>query len=115
MVKTILRLENLGILLASLYFYQRINGNWLLFILILLSLDASMIGYLKNRKIGSLLYNLVHNYLLALLLIAIGVYLQRTEITALGLIISSHVGMDRFVGYGLKYPSHFKDTHLKRV
>jgi len=115
MVKTILRLENLGILLTSLYFYQQLHGNWLLFILILLSLDVSMIGYLKNKKIGSLLYNLVHNYLLALLLIAIGIYLQRQEVTALGLIVSAHVGIDRFVGYGLKYPTSFKETHLKRI
>jgi len=115
MVKIILRLENLGILATSLYFYQQLHGNWLLFILILLSLDVSMIGYLKNKKIGSLLYNLVHNYLLALLLIAIGVYLQRSEVTSLGLIVSAHIGIDRFVGYGLKYPTSFKETHLKNV
>ncbi|OOE14343.1 DUF4260 family protein [Fictibacillus arsenicus] len=23
--------------------------------------------------------------------------------------------MDRSIGYGLKYPSHFKDTHLHKV
>ena len=32
-----------------------------------------------------------------------------------GAILIAHVGMDRLAGYGLKYPTHFKDTHLQRV
>ena len=32
-----------------------------------------------------------------------------------GAILLAHVGMDRALGYGLKYPTHFKDTHLQRV
>jgi hypothetical protein len=27
----------------------------------------------------------------------------------------AHIGMDRLLGYGLKYPTDFKDTHLQRV
>lgn len=27
----------------------------------------------------------------------------------------AHIGADRLLGYGLKYPSSFKDTHLQRV
>ena len=27
----------------------------------------------------------------------------------------AHVGLDRAVGYGLKYASDFKDTHLGRI
>jgi hypothetical protein len=27
----------------------------------------------------------------------------------------AHIGMDRLVGYGLKYPTESKDTHLGRV
>ena len=26
-----------------------------------------------------------------------------------------HIGVDRTLGYGLKYPTDFKDTHLQRV
>ena len=33
----------------------------------------------------------------------------------LALIWLTHIGVDRAVGYGLKYPSGFKDTHLQRV
>lgn len=27
----------------------------------------------------------------------------------------THIGIDHAVGYGLKYPTGFKDTHLQRV
>jgi hypothetical protein len=33
----------------------------------------------------------------------------------LALIWLTHIGVDRFIGYGLKYPTDFKDTHLQRV
>jgi hypothetical protein len=34
---------------------------------------------------------------------------------AVALIWVTHIGVDRAIGYGLKYPSGFKDTHLQRV
>ena len=27
----------------------------------------------------------------------------------------AHIGVDRLLGYGLKYPTAFKDTHFQRV
>jgi hypothetical protein len=33
----------------------------------------------------------------------------------LGLIWFAHIGVVRAIGYGLKYPTGFKDTHLQRV
>jgi hypothetical protein len=31
------------------------------------------------------------------------------------LIWLAHIGLDRTLGYGLKYPTFFEDTHLQRV
>jgi hypothetical protein len=31
------------------------------------------------------------------------------------LVWAAHIGADRAVGYGLKYPTGFEDTHLGRV
>jgi hypothetical protein len=31
------------------------------------------------------------------------------------LVWSAHIGFDRLLGYGLKYPSSFGDTHLGRT
>lgn len=33
----------------------------------------------------------------------------------ISLIWIAHIGMDRMLGYGLKYPTKFQDTHLNRV
>jgi hypothetical protein len=35
--------------------------------------------------------------------------------TQIALIWFAHIGTDRFLGYGLEYPTRFKDTHLQRV
>jgi Domain of unknown function (DUF4260) len=32
-----------------------------------------------------------------------------------GLIWLSHLGLDRMLGYGLKYPTQFRDTHPQHV
>jgi len=34
---------------------------------------------------------------------------------AISLIWIAHIGIDRVLGYGLKYPTAFKDTHLQKV
>jgi hypothetical protein len=36
-------------------------------------------------------------------------------IASLGVILASHIGLDRFLGFGLKYPSGFKDTHIQKL
>lgn len=115
MVKKILHLEGLVILIASLYFYYATNGSWWLLILLLLAPDLSMIGYLKDKKLGAITYNLVHNYVLSIVLIAVGLLSQNPLIIQIGLILTAHIAMDRMLGFGLKYPTNFKDTHLQKV
>ncbi len=34
---------------------------------------------------------------------------------SLALVWFAHIGFDRMVGYGLKYPTDFFDTHLRRT
>jgi hypothetical protein len=31
------------------------------------------------------------------------------------LIWTAHIGVDRLLGFGLKYPTRFQDTHLQRI
>jgi hypothetical protein len=115
MVSLILKLEGLAVFAAALYFYWQFGGNWILFVLLLLAPDISMIGYLKDKSLGATIYNLGHNLVLALGIIFVGIYLANNLIVALGLILTAHVGIDRFFGFGLKYPTNFKDTHLQRL
>lgn len=116
MNRKILQLEGLVFLLTALYFYYIFNGNWILFAVLLFTPDISMVGYFVNKKIGALLYNLVHNYVLALLIIAGGFFIfENSLLISLGLILFAHVALDRFLGFGLKYPTDFKGTHLQKL
>ncbi|WP_422123465.1 DUF4260 domain-containing protein [Planococcus sp. X10-3] len=115
MNKILLHLEGLGVLLFSLYFYSYFQFSWVLFILLILAPDVSMIGYLFNNRIGAILYNVVHTYSLAIFIIACGMFFSSQITLAIGLILASHIGMDRMFGFGLKYPTNFKDSHLNRV
>jgi hypothetical protein len=115
MVKNLLRLEGLAVFLASLYFYSMLDASWFLFALLWLVPDISMVGYLKDKKVGAIVYNLAHTYLPVIVLIVFGLWQSDRFIISLGVIWSSHIGLDRFLGYGLKYPSEFKDTHIQKV
>lgn len=108
MVKTILKLEGLAILIFSLYFYQVLGGNWILFILLLLIPDVSIAGYLSGKKFGAISYNLVHNFFTGFAVVTLGFLLNQILIQQFGIIILAHVGMDRFFGFGLKYWDDFK-------
>jgi hypothetical protein len=50
-----------------------------------------------------------------IVLVTAGVVSDTEIAMELGLIWFIHIGVDRAVGYGLKYPTGFKDTHLQRV
>ncbi|MFC6038942.1 DUF4260 domain-containing protein [Paenisporosarcina macmurdoensis] len=115
MNKILLHLEGLAVLLFSLYFYSYFQFSWVLFFFLLLAPDVSMIGYLFNNRTGAILYNLVHTYSLAIFVIICGMLFSSQIVLAIGIILSSHIGMDRMIGYGLKYPTNFKDTHLNRI
>jgi hypothetical protein len=77
--------------------------------------DISMVGYLKDKKAGAISYNLVHNYILGLLVTFLGLWQNNNFVVSLGVILISHVGLDRFLGFGLKYPSNFKDSHIQKL
>lgn len=115
MIKTLLTFEGLAIFFACLYFYHQLDTSWLVFVLLWLLPDISMVGYLRNNRVGAFAYNLAHNYIPGLLLIFVGMLQGHTVVVSLGIIFISHVGLDRFLGYGLKYPSGFRDTHIQKL
>lgn len=111
----LLRLEGIALFFCALFFYHSLRVSWILFIALFLWPDILMLGYLGNPRLGSRLYNLVHTYVLPAALAASSFALQRTSMLAFALIWLGHIGLDRALGYGLKYPTFFKDTHLQRV
>lgn len=115
MNKILLHLEGLAVLTLSLYIYGYNQLSWVLFFILLFVPDISMLGYLLNHKVGAILYNLCHTYSFSIGVVICGLMVSHSTVLAIGLIWSAHIGMDRMVGYGLKYPTAFKDTHLNRV
>lgn len=111
----LLRAEGLVAFIAALIVYGRLDGSWLLFIVLLFVPDVSGIGYLRNPHLGSITYNIAHAYLLPVLLIALGIAAQSVLATQIGVIWFAHISMDRTMGYGLRYAQAFKSTHLQRV
>src|SRR5580704_7610208 len=111
----LLRLEGFVVLTVSFAAYHELNGNWLLFFLLFLWPDLFMLGYLANVRLGASLYNLVHTYTWPLLLGAAAVFEQWPNALLFALIWTAHIGIDRALGFGLKYPTFFKDTHLQRL
>jgi Domain of unknown function (DUF4260) len=111
----LLRIEEAGLLAAAVILYGHMHFSWLLFGVLFLAPDLFMLGYLVNACIGATLYNLGHVVFVPLGVFALGYGLGRRGLMAVGIIWFSHIAFDRLLGYGLKYPSGFKDTHLQRV
>jgi hypothetical protein len=110
--RPLLHLEGAAVLVVSLFSYNWIHAGWLQFALLFLVPDISMLGYLANVRVGAISYNAVHCYVAPLGLAAWSFATNRPAVLALSLIWIAHIGFDRMLGYGLKYPTHFKDTHL---
>lgn len=113
--KLILRLEGLALAAGAIFLYARLGGSWVLFVALILAPDLTFLAYLRSPRAGALAYNLVHSTLGALALVAIGAWLGSAFAELVGLIWLAHVGADRALAYGLKYPSAFGDTHLGRI
>jgi Domain of unknown function (DUF4260) len=110
--KPLLHLEGAAVFIASLFAYQHNHGSWLLFVLLFLVPDFSMIGYAFNARVGAITYNAVHTYVGPLMLGGYALFTGKHLPLLLALIWIGHIGFDRMLGIGLKYPRRFKDTHL---
>ncbi|MGN7178687.1 hypothetical protein BK139_21630 [Paenibacillus sp. FSL R5-0490] len=115
MNKILLHMEGLAVLVLSVYLYALYEYSWWMFFILLLAPDISMIGYLINNNVGAKCYNIFHTYSLSITIVIAGLLLSNQLVMAIGVIWSAHIGMDRAIGYGLKYSTNFKDTHLNRV
>ena len=74
-----------------------------------------MIGYLGGTHLGAITYNLAHNWATAGLILGVGLLLHIPALILAGVLLVAHTGMDRALGYGLKYPTAFQDTHLGQI
>lgn len=111
-VTALLRLDGLAVGVAAIVAFALTGGNWWLFALLILVPDLSFIGMVLGPKRGALTYDLAHSYTWPLILIGAGLLTPVTWLLPLGLIWAAHIGIDRALGYGLKYPDSIETTHL---
>jgi len=111
----LLRLEGLTVGIGAFVLYFYADYGWLLLVLLILAPDLSMIGYVGGRVVGAVTYDVVHTYTLPVALGVVGVVGDSSTATQIALIWLAHIGVDRLLAYGLKYPTGFKGTHLQRV
>ena len=112
---TVLRIEGFGLFGAATAAYVALGAPAWLFLLLALAPDLSMLGYLAGPRAGSRLYNLFHTTVGPISLGALGLSTGVTALVWIALVWAAHIGADRAVGYGLKYPTGFGRTHLTRV
>ena len=111
-VRVLLRLEGFAVFAVALAAYAHAGFSWPAFALLFLVPDLSMLAYLGGRRAGALGYNLAHTYAFTLVPTLAGFAGGVPAAVAGGLIWIAHIGFDRMLGYGLKYPTGFGDTHL---
>ncbi|TDE37653.1 DUF4260 family protein [Actinomadura sp. 6K520] len=105
-------------LVAAVMLYP---GWWWVVLVAFLVFDLSMLGYVRSTAAGAATYNMVHNYAFPAVAGLAALTMEPVSpatSTAAGVIACAwafHVGVDRALGYGLKLPDSFRNTHLGRI
>jgi hypothetical protein len=112
----LLRLEGLVVAAVAAVLYARSGASWWLFAALWLVPDLSMLGYLAGPCQGARIYNAIHSYVAPGALALAALLLPGTHASLpIALIWANHIGVDRLLGYGLKYGNGFGFTHLGPV
>jgi|ERR1700679_192686 len=114
-VRALLRLEAFALFLGAIALYVHSGAGWKLFAILILVPDISMAFYIAGPRIGAVAYNAAHSTLGPIALAAASFFVPQPLLLPIALIWAAHVGIDRALGYGLKYPTAFRDTHLGRI
>lgn len=111
-MKNIIKLEEIAMLVISIYALSELHVDWWCYLLLLFGPDVSMLGYAAGNRAGAATYNLFHHKGIAVAAFAAGWLMPDQWIQITGIILFGHSSMDRFFGYGLKTEQGFQYTHL---
>lgn len=114
-MKNTLKLEEAAQFALGIIVFAQLPFAWWLFAALILTPDIGMLGYLAGNKAGAIMYNIFHHKGIALVIVGLGFYLHSDITMLVGIILFSHSAMDRLMGYGLKYETGFKHTHLGEI
>jgi hypothetical protein len=111
----LLRLEGLTLFVGMTLLYAVWGGYWWIYLVVFLAPDLSFAAYLAGPKIGAVIYNAAHSYMAPMSLMIAGFALATPLTLSIAMIWLAHIGIDRALGYGLKYDAGFTFTHLGRI
>lgn len=111
-MKITLKLEEIAQFTLGILVFSQLDYAWWIFLALILTPDIGMLGYLVNNRLGAVLYNIFHHKGVAIVVGVLGYYFGSSELVLAGVILFSHSAMDRIMGYGLKYETGFRFTHL---
>jgi hypothetical protein len=114
-VKILLRLEGLTLFAGMTLLYAVWGGSWWVYAILFLAPDLSFAAYLADPKTGAIVYNAAHGYMAPVALMTAGFALASPLWLSIAMIWMAHIGIDRALGYGLKYSAGFGFTHLGRI
>lgn len=114
-VNRIVRAEWWLVAIVAIVLFRLTGVSWWVFALLILAPDLSMVGYLAGPRAGAAAYNAFHTLVFPVLLALAGIWFEQPVAVAVGLVWVAHIAVDRALGYGLKLPTDFRDTHLGRI
>ncbi len=113
--RLILRLEGFAMAAAGTAIFIATGTSWWLFLALAFLPDVSFAAYARGPVVGAFAYNAFHSTTGALVLAGLGWFMDAPSVVAAGGVWLVHVGFDRTLGHGLKYPSDFHSAHLGRI
>ena len=114
-LRTLLRLEGLALFAGMTLLYAVWGGSWWVYAILFLVPDLSFAAYLAGPRFGAVIYNAAHSYLAPMALMVTGFAASEALILSIAMIWLAHIGIDRSLGYWLKYSTGFGFTHLGRI
>jgi hypothetical protein len=114
-LRTLLRLEGLTLFASMTLLYGFWGGPWWVYAVLFLAPDLSFLGYLAGGRIGAIVYNAMHSYMAPMALMTAGFGFAPPLVISVAMIWLAHIGLDRALGYGLKYSKGFAFTHLGTI
>jgi hypothetical protein len=114
-VRTVLRLEAAAVAAGAGAVAWHFGPPWWLAVLVLAAPDLALASYLRGPRLGAAVYNAAHSYIGPALLTAIWFFAGNATAAAVAALWALHIAADRLLGYGLKYPTAFGETHLGRI
>ena len=114
-MKTLLRIEEAAMLALAIYLNSLLPFPGWYFWAWFLAPDLGFVGYALNTRVGAVAYNLLHHKGVAIAIYIAGLYFSEPVAQFAGLVMFGHSSFDRMLGYGLKYPDSFHNTHLGMI